>query len=138
MNVFSSQLITQFVSDYLYWVFLGVIFVNLTQRKHRETAARKRTATVYLAIAAFLVHTTSNLILVYEGSDLLMLAAVATAVGAIAYFREHAFPFRLRCRVSGRLLDLNTVLYRDSNILPECEEVPQSTNAQEGEKGDES
>ena len=111
VNILFSQHIAQFFSDTLYWVFLGVILTSITQRKHRQTASKKATATVYLAVATLVIHTASNLILAYGGSDLHMLAVLLVTVGAIAYFRERAFPFTLHCRVSGKLVDAHTFLY---------------------------
>ena len=140
VNAFSSQLIAQFISGHLYWVFLGIIFLNITQRKHRATAARKRVATIYLAVAALVIHTASNLVLAYDGSDLHVVAVLLITVGAVAYFRDRAFPFTLRCRASGKLLDVHTVLYRDSNILPEFDEQAETEQARpedaEGSKAD--
>lgn len=130
MNVLSSQILAQFFSDHLYWVFLALIVLNVTQRRHR-TASKKRMATMYLAIAMLVVHTASNLTLAYDGSDLHVFAVLLLTVAVVAYFRDHAFPFTVRCRASGRFLDAHTVLYRDSNILPEFDKPAEDPAAQE-------
>ena len=139
VDVFASQGIAQFLSETIYWIFLALIFASITQRRHRKTAAKKGVATLYLAIAAFLIHTASILILAYNGTDLHMLAVVVVIVGAVVYFRDRTFPFTLRCRVSGKRLDSHTILYRDSNILPEFEESPENENTEHtaGERTDE-
>ncbi len=65
-----------------------------------------------------------------------MLAVLLVTVGAIAYFRERAFPFTLHCRVSGKLVDAHTFLYRDSNILPEFDESTEDESTENDESLD--
>lgn len=122
MNPMQSQTVAAFVAEHSYWLFLGLLLVNLLQRPHLKSARRKRLATLYLAIAALVIFSIANLLVLYGGNDLHFLAGLAIVVGAIVRYRDHAFPFRLRCARSGRRLDMRTILYRDSNILPQFDE----------------
>jgi 8-oxo-dGTP diphosphatase len=115
------QSVVTFVADNFFWVFVGILLVNLLQRRYQETAQKKRFATLYLAIAAFFVYTGAQLLVEFELSPYYFVPAVALIIGVVYYYREHTFPFRLRCPRSGRILNLETILFRDSNILPEAE-----------------
>ncbi|TVQ40565.1 MAG: hypothetical protein EA384_02510 [Spirochaetaceae bacterium] len=115
-------MISEFVSRNFYWVFLGILIVNLTQRKHRGTAQKKRLATLYLSIAALVLYSAGQLVLNYGATDLYFLPVAVVVVAVVFRFREHTFPFTLRCVQSGKRLDMNTILYRDSNTLPEYDQ----------------
>lgn len=122
MNPTHSQAVAAFVAEHSYWLFLGLLLVNLLQRRHLESARKKRLATLYLAIAALVIFSTANLLVMYGGNDLHFFAAAAIVVGVIVRYRDHAFPFRLHCVRSGKLLDTQTILYRDSNILAQFDQ----------------
>jgi hypothetical protein len=94
------------------------VLLNFMQRKHGERARKKRIATLYLAIAAFAIQIYAGVIIQVGLSDPWLVPGIAVVVGVVAFFHRHTFPFRLRCAVSGERLDFETILYRDSNILP--------------------
>ena len=128
--------IAELLFDNLYWVFLGMILLNILQRRHGGEARKKRFATLYLAVALFLMQVYSGIIARQELGDLWLIPGVAVVLGALVVFREHTLPFRFRCAVSGKPLDFNTFLYKDSNTLPEFE-APESEWATEEEDGEE-
>lgn len=107
--------------DNLYWLFLAVLLVNILQRKHSSRAKKKRFAILYLAIAIFLIQFWAGFIMMQELSDFWLLPGIALIVAAVVYFKKYTLPFRFRCQVSGKRLDIETFLYRDSNILNEYE-----------------
>lgn len=116
-----STVLIDFISRSFYWVFITILILNMTQRKHPKTAGRKRTATLYLAIAALVIYTGAELLRQYslgDGAMGLLILAVCTAVYLL---RAHTFPFTLTCRCTGRRLNWHTILYRDDNCLPEPE-----------------
>ena len=125
-----SQAVAAFVAEHSYWLFLGLLLINLLQRPHLNLARKKRLATLYLAIAALVLFSIANLLVMYGGNDLHLAAGAAIVVGVIVRYRDHVFPFRLRCARSGKLLNWRTILYRDSNILPEFED-PDAADAPE-------
>jgi len=115
------QQIVTFVAENFFWVFIGILLVNVLQRRYHETAEKKRFATLYLGIAAFFVYTSAQLLIYYELSPYYFVPIMLLIVGVVYYYREHTFPFRLRCARSGKILNMQTILFRDSNILPESE-----------------
>jgi len=112
------QMITRAVASQFYWVFLALLFVNVMQRSYRGAARKKRIATVYLSAAVFLLYVAAHLILMRGGGDMYFVPVAAAVIAALYRYRDHTFPFSLRCRQSGRRLDWNTILFRDSNVLP--------------------
>jgi 8-oxo-dGTP diphosphatase len=115
------QAVVTFVADNFFWVFIAILLVNLLQRRYQETAQKKRFATLYLGIAAFFVYSSAQLLVEFELSPYYFVPTVLLILGVVYYYREHTFPFRLRCPRSGKILNLETILFRDSNILPESE-----------------
>ena len=113
--------IVNFVAEEFFWVFIGILFINLLQRRHQAQAEKKRFATLYLGIAMFFVYTSAQFIVMYEFPPSYFLAALAVIIGVLYRYRDHTFPFRLRCRRTGKILNFDTILFRDSNILPEAE-----------------
>lgn len=114
--------IVQFMADQFYWVFLGILLLNVFQRRHHETAQKKRFATLYLGSAAFVVFLVANAVVQYGLPEYSLIIGVVVVIGVLYLLREHTFPFRLHCRRSGKRLDMHTILFRDSNILPEFDE----------------
>ena len=119
--ILQSTILIEFVSRYFYWVFLAILILNMTQRKHQKTAQKKRMATLYLAIAALVIYAGAELCRQYALGDGVMVAVILAVVAAVAVLRNHTFPFTLTCQCTGRRLDWNTILYRDDNCLPEPE-----------------
>lgn len=128
------QAIVSFVAENFFWVFIAVLFVNLLQRRHQAEAQRKRFATLYLAIALFLIYTAAQTVVTYDVSAYYFVLAVVAVVAVLYRYRAHTFPFRLRCRRTGKILNMETILFRDSNILPEAENgAPEPQEAPEPE-----
>lgn len=125
------QEIVAFVADNFFWIFMAILLVNVLQRRHQKTAEKKRFATLYLGIAAFFVYTGAQALIMYELSPYYFVPILALIVGVVYYYREHTFPFRLRCARSGKLLNFETILFRDSNILPEAENGDPPSDAQD-------
>ncbi|MGM0673961.1 MAG: hypothetical protein ACQETQ_04630 [Spirochaetota bacterium] len=123
-----------FVAEEFFWVFLGILLINLLQRRHHDTAEKKRFATLYLGIAMFFVYTSAQFIVMYEQPPYYFIAALAVIIGVLYRYREHTFPFRLRCRRTGKILNFDTILFRDSNILPEAEDEAGNEEQKTSEK----
>ncbi len=112
-----------FMFEKFTWVFLALLFVNVLQRRHGRLAEKKRFATLYLAIAVFLLQLWSGFIHMQGFSDIWLIPGTLVVFGIVIYFRQYTFPFRFLCKASGKRLDMKTFLYRDSNILDEYEET---------------
>jgi len=111
--------IAEFLADQFYWVFLGILLLNVFQRRHHETAVKKRFATLYLGSAAFVIFLMANAVVEYGLPDFALLIGIAAVVALLYGLRRHTFPFTLSCQHSGKRLDMHTILFRDSNTLPE-------------------
>lgn len=119
--ILQSTILVEFVAQYFYWVFLAILILNMTQRKHQRTAQKKRMATLYLAIAALVIYAGAELCRQYAFGDGVMVAVILAVLAAVFILRDRTFPFTLTCQCTGRRLDWNSILYRDDNCLPEPE-----------------
>ncbi|SIQ52456.1 hypothetical protein SAMN05920897_11051 [Alkalispirochaeta americana] len=128
MNLFESQTISQVASDYFYWIFIGLLLVNLSQRRHGMKAHKKRLATFFYALTAMVLYFGGVTIIRYGGNDTWFIALLLTALLLLGTFRTHTMPFAVRCAKTGKRLDTQTFLYRDSNTLPEAEPRPEAAD----------
>lgn len=136
--ILQSTILVEFVARYFYWVFLAILILNMTQRKHQKTAQKKRMATLYLAIAALVIYAGAEMCRQYALGDGVMVAVILAVIAAVAILRNHTFPFTLTCQCTGRRLDWNSILYRDDNCLPEPEpEEEEDTDDEHDEPQDE-
>lgn len=129
--------IAQWLFDNIFWFFLALVLLNFLQRRHGSAAQKKRFATLYLAIAVFLIQLLAGLVAEQGLDQLWLIAGAAVVLGALILFREHTFPFRLTCAVSGERLDFETILYKDSNTLPQYEEQSEEEGDDDEDEGDE-
>lgn len=112
--------ISQFIVDYFNWVFLGILALNLFQRRQGKNAQKKRFATLYIAIGVFLIYTFANGLLYFKLAEV-YLAPFAIAVVVAAYLlRRWLFPFRIRCASCAKTLSFEQIVYRDSNLCDDC------------------
>ncbi len=107
--------IAVWVADTFYWVFIAVLVVNLTQRRHQSKAEKKRFATLYLGLAVFVFFILAQLIVRFGGSDWMLIPSVLLIVATVYVLREHTFPFRLYSPVDGRRLTFQEILYDDNH-----------------------
>lgn len=114
---------------YLYYLLMAILVLNLVQRKHMATGRNKRLATLYMAVAVLAFMAASLGIARLSRSDLLLVPAAA-ALGVLVFLnRGRLFPFRLRCRRCGARLDMDRILYHDSNRCADCDrETPAADN----------
>ena len=114
-SLLTDTTLSAHLTDVLYWTFLAILLLNILQRKHQKKAHRKRFATLYLALAIFALLMVSQLILIYEGGDWMLLPGFA-AVSAVMYrYRGKIFPFRLRSPADGRRLTWDEIFYDDNH-----------------------
>ena len=118
-----------FLADQFYWVFLAILLVNVFQRRHHSKAVKKRFATLYLGAAAFVIFLMANAVVEFGLPDWSLIFGIAAVILVLYIYRSHTFPFTLRCRRSGKMLDFQTILYRDSNTLPEFDEEEQDPSS---------
>jgi len=112
--------IATYAADALYWVFIGIFVVNLTQRRYQEAARRKRFATLYLGIAGFALFLVAQTIEVIPGRDWMLVPGFGAVFGIVYYYRQHTWPFIIRCPGEKKLLTWHKILYEDDP----CSEEP--------------
>lgn len=121
----------QWASEHFFKIFLAVIVLNLFQRRHQKTSARKRLATLYLAVAVFLLMVVGQFIVVYGGSDLHFLAACLVAAYLVYHFRAYTLPFAIYSRKDGRRFTMEEILYMDD---PDSQDAPENLDQPDGEE----
>jgi peptidoglycan/LPS O-acetylase OafA/YrhL len=110
-----------------YFLFFGILLVNLYQKRYGKKGERKRFATLYLGFAAFCVFiaagaiTHSRRIFSHEIPDTLIFAAIGALAYAVYRMRDKTLPFRVRCRGCGTKLSAEQAFFLDSNLCRECE-----------------
>jgi hypothetical protein len=131
--------ISQFIVDYFNWVFLGILALNLFQRRRGKGAQQKRYATLYIAIGVFLTYTFANGLIYFKLTEW-YLAPFGVAIGLGAYMlRKWLFPFRIRCASCAKTLTFEQMVYRDSNLCDDCTpriEEPQDAVEEETANGE--
>jgi 8-oxo-dGTP diphosphatase len=110
-----------FLAENLFYLLLGVLLINMLQRRQRKTTQKKRMATFYLGVLVLVWMIGSILIVHFELPDLLQLPLVGALVLVAWRFRDHTFPFRRTCAKCGSPLSGNRMLYHDSNLCESCE-----------------
>jgi len=109
-----------FLAGNLFYLLLGVLALNMLQRRHQGQAQRKRFATLYLAVLALVLMAGTIVIVYFSLPDFLMLPLLA-ALLVVGYLnRAHVFPFRLRCGKCGGPLSFNRILLFDDNTCERC------------------
>ncbi len=113
METVTTNPIILWVADRFYLVFLGFIILNVLQRKHGKRSGRKRVATLYLAIATFLLMAAAQMVISYGLGEWVFVLSVAVVLYGMYHFRSRTFPFRLRSPVDGRRYSWEEILFMD-------------------------
>jgi 8-oxo-dGTP diphosphatase len=127
--------IAYFLQKGLYYLLIALLVFNLLQRKHIKTGAKKRQATLYLAIVALVLMTAAVLIRHFNFSESLLLPVILAAVLLVLSKRSRFIPFRINCLKCGQRLAWQRFLYHDSNLCEQCEPCEPSESGESGEPG---
>ena len=87
--------IVYFLQKVLYYLLIALLVVNLLQRKHLKTGAKKRLATLYLAIVALVLMSAAVLIRRFNFSDSLLLPVILAVVLLVLSKPGRFIPFRI-------------------------------------------
>ena len=120
--------IAYFLQKGLYYLLIALLVCNLLQRKHIKTGAKKRLATLYLAIVALVLMTAAVLIRRFNFSESLLLPVILAAVLLVLSKRSRFIPFRIHCLKCGQRLGWQRFLYHDSNLCEPCESCESCDN----------
>lgn len=105
----------------LYYLLIALLVFNLLQRKHIKTGAKKRQATLYLAIVVLVLMTAAVLIMRFNFSESLLLPVILSAALLVFSKRDRFIPFQINCLKCGQRLGWQRFLYHDSNLCEQCE-----------------
>lgn len=117
----STASIAYFLQKGLYYLLIALLVFNLLQRKHIKTGAKKRLATLYLAIVVLVLMTAAVLIRRFSFSESLLLPVILAAALLVLSKRPRFFPFRINCLKCGQRLGWQRFLYHDSNLCESCD-----------------
>ncbi len=107
--------VTAWVAERIYWIFLGLMFLNVLQRKYQKQASRKRMATLRLGIALFFLFVVAQSINHFGGTDVLFYLALVAFVAVVYAYRESMVPFRLKSAVDRRWLNFHEIFFDDEH-----------------------
>lgn len=102
-------------AERIYWVFLGLMLLNVIQRKHQKKAGKKRMATLLLGVALFVLLAVAQTINHFGGTDMLFYLAILAFAAVVFAYRDKMWPFRFRSAVDGRWLTTNEILFDDNH-----------------------
>ena len=113
-------MIIEKITEEIYWVIIGILALNMFQRKHHPRSAKKRSATLIIASLILLFNVLLVLIIQFKLSEWLgILAAIVPIVVGYAV-RKRLLLFRVTCPSCGVKSTLNTVFYYDDNLCDAC------------------
>lgn len=112
--------ISQFISDYLWIIFVILLIINLFQRRFGEEGHRKRLASLLMAASLILIYGAAQVIVVRRLNDLLLIPVVLAAAAILYRFRKTIFPYKKECPACGGKAGLKGIFFRDSNLCDEC------------------
>jgi len=121
--------ISGLVAKGAYFLFMGILLLNLSQKRLGHRGIKKRTASLYLAIAILGVYIGAGAIVhaprlfSLKLPDLLIGPFLAGVLYILYRYRKKTFPFLRRCPECGKNLPWDRILFLDSNLCKECETV---------------
>jgi hypothetical protein len=94
---------------------------HLYQRRFKETAVRKRIATLSLTVVLIAAWVAAWVFARYGIGDRYLLVIAALAVAVVIWQRKLMLPYRLTCMKCGKPLSMTRVFSHDSNMCEACE-----------------
>jgi len=122
--------INLFLAENLFYALLGVLLLNILQRRQRQTSARKRMATFYISVLILVWMIGTILIVHFNLPDMLQLPLLAVLIYIGWRYRTHTFPFRRYCANCGQALSGGRILHHDANLCETCEPDKQASSQQ--------
>jgi len=120
--------ISESIAKLAYFLFMGILLLNIAQKRSGNKGVQKRTATLYLGIGTLILYLGAGAIKYSPRlfritlPDLFILPFLGVILGVLYLYREKTFPFHRRCRKCGSPLSLNQIVMLDSNLCSRCEE----------------
>ncbi len=131
MNLLTDNTVCLWIADLGIWPLIVVLVPNLTFRRYGKDALKKRLASLYQAIAVFLVTSMAVLCVERELADIYFWSFLVLIIAVLWIIRGKVFPYRSKCAECGEKLGFNTIYYMDDNLCPGCHEKHQEEHQEE-------
>jgi 8-oxo-dGTP diphosphatase len=120
-TIYSQHImIIEKINSVLYWAIIGILLLNIMQRKHHPHVEKKRTATVMLAVLVLILNMFAALILQFELPQWTLIPALLVPITVGYLMRSKLLVFTLNCTECDERLSMNNVLYHDDNLCDAC------------------
>jgi len=116
----NGEQILQKISDEYLWVLVGILMVNLYQRRSPFEVNDKRLSTVFLACLAFLYEIFIIIILSQSLPTWLAIPTLAIVILLGYILRAKVWPFKLHCTKCGKRMTFTEIINIDENTCTEC------------------
>ena len=117
---YSLSMVLERITSDIYWVLIGILVLNLFQKRHHKQAEKKRVATLGLALLVLLLNVLFVVILTTGLPHWSALIALVIT-GAVAWrIRKRIMVFSLKCPSCGIRSDIRTLLFFDDNLCTDC------------------
>jgi len=123
------------ITNEMLWVIIAILALNLFQRKHQQRSQKKRVATITIASLVLLLNILFVVILQFKLPQWLAFPALLVPIAVGYLLRKRIAIFKRKCASCGTKLDMNSMLYFDDNLCPEChkEQYPEQYTKPEPE-----
>ncbi len=122
MNLLTDNTIALWITKLEIWPVIAALALNLTFRRYGKKAFKKRMASLYHAIAVFLLTSMAALTAERKWPDIYLVIFILAEIAVLWILRSRVFPYRRNCSGDGcgEKLDLRTIYYMDDNLCPQC------------------
>lgn len=122
MNIFADNTISLWIAGLGMWPLIVALLPNLLFRRYGKAAMGKRFASLYQAIAVFLLTSMAALAAERGWPDLYLAGFFVLEAAALFMARRKVFPYRGSCAECGSRLDFQSIYFMDDNLCSGCRE----------------
>lgn len=126
--------VSQWIAELGIWPLIVMLLPSLMLfRKHGPAANRKRLASLYQAIAVFLVTIVAGTVTNFGLTDIYLVPGVAAVAVGAYLLRKRMFPYRLTCPACGRKHDIFTGEFKNVYVMDDdlCDACRDASRAEE-------
>lgn len=126
--------VSQWITDLGIWPLIVMLLPNLMLfRKQGQASTKKRTASLYQAIAVFLVTIVAGTVTNFGLTDTYLVVGVAVVAVAAYLLRNRMFPYRSTCPECGRKHDIFSAEFKNIYVMDDdlCDACRTASRAEE-------
>lgn len=130
----SGTVVSQWIAELGIWPLIVMLLPSLMLfRKHGPAANRKRLASLYQAIAVFLVTIVAGTVTNFGLTDIYLVPGVAAVAVGAYLLRKRMFPYRLTCPACGRKHEIFTGEFKNVYVMDDdlCDACRNASRAEE-------